>query len=75
MALICSELSSDSNYSQSFTVSYKNGALARSYKYGTILAVVNVDVSCDIEDEIKAIFTVIDVVLLFFDRIDFFYFE
>ena len=67
MTLVCSKLPCDGNYSELFAISNEDSALNRSKKDEAILAVIDIDISCDIKDKIGAIFAVIDIVLLFFD--------
>jgi len=75
MALISSKLFSSSNNYQSFTISYKDCALARSNKDSAIFCVIYVKIGSYIKDEVLGILTVIYIVLLLFDRIDLFNFE
>ena len=75
MTLICSKLTCDGNNGHFFAISNEDSALNRSEKDEAVLAVINIDVSCDIKDKVGAIFAVIDIILLFFDWIDFFNFE
>lgn len=71
MALIGSELSSDSYDGELPTISDKDSAFAWSNKDSEVLAIINIHIGCDIKDKITTVFTVIDVVLLFFDRVYF----
>ena len=75
MALVCSKLTSNSNNSQIFATPNKYCALTRSYKDKTVLGIINVDISCDIEDKKWTVFAVIYIVLLLFDRINCFDFK
>ena len=75
MALICSKLFSSSNNNESFTISYKNCALAWCNKDSTIISIIYVKISSYIEDKILRILAVIYIVLLLFYRINLFYFE
>ena len=75
MALICSKLFSSSNNDESFTISYKNRALAWCNKDRAIISIVYVKISSYIEDKILRILAAIYIVLLLFYRINLFYFE
>ena len=67
MALICSKLTSDSNNSEFLAIPDKNSALARRQKDKAVLAVVNIHIGSDIENKVKGIFAIVDIVLLLFD--------
>ena len=67
MTLIGSKLTCDGNNGHFLAISNEDSALNRSEKDETVLAVINIDVSCDIKDKIGAIFAIIDIILLFFD--------
>lgn len=75
VTLVSSKLTSDSYNVKFFTISNKYGTFTWCYKDITVLAVINIDISCDIKDKIAAIFTIIDIKLLFFYWIDFLDFE
>ena len=58
MAFIRSELTSDCDDGKFLAISHKNGTLTRRDKDDAILAIINVDISRDVEDEIAAIFAI-----------------
>lgn len=53
-----------------FAISDEDGRLARGDKDGAVVAIVDVEIGGDIEDEEAAIRAAVDVVLLFLDGID-----
>lgn len=69
MALIGPKLLGGCNQDHSFAVPNKDGALARRDKDGAILAVIDVEVGSDIEDEETAILAIFNVVLLLLNRV------
>lgn len=75
VTLVSSKLTSDSYNIKLFAISNKNGTFTWCYKDITVLAVINIDIGCDIKDKIARIFTIIDIKLLFFYWIDFLDFE
>lgn len=75
MALISPKLLSRSNNSKSLATSYKNCAFARCNKDSTIISIIDVEISSDVEDKVLWIFAVIYIILLLFNRINLFYFE
>ena len=66
MAIVSPELTNDTNYDHILTTPDKNAAFAWGCKNDAILTIINVDISCDIEDEVKTSFAVINVELLSF---------
>lgn len=70
MAIICPKLPHSRYYNHIFTTSHKDTTLNRCSKDKTILAIINVYISSNIEDKIHSTFTFIDIKLLTFQRID-----
>jgi len=52
MTLICSELPRNSHNSHLLAIPDKNSTLTWSNKDEAVLAIIDIDVGCDIEDEI-----------------------
>jgi len=69
MALKSSELFGCCNKSNSFAISNKDSTLAWGYKDDTIFTVINVNIGCNIKNKILAFFTVLNIILLLFNRI------
>lgn len=69
MAFKCSKLFCSCNYNEVFTISYKYCAFAWSNINFTIFCVIDVHISSDIKDKIFWILTIINVILLAFDRV------
>lgn len=75
MTFICSELFSRSHDGKIFTVSNKYCTLARSNVYLTIIGVIDVHVGSNIKYKVFRLFAIVNIVLLTFNRIDFFHFK
>ena len=69
MALIGPKLLGGCNQDHPLAVSNEDGALARRDKDGAILAVIDVEVGSDVEDEETAILAIFNVVLLLLNRV------
>lgn len=69
MALIRPELFSGCDQGDSFAISNEDGAFAGRYEDGAVLAVVDVEIGGDVEDEVCAMPASVDVVLLLFNRV------
>ena len=52
MTLVSPKLASNSNNNHFFAIPNKNSTLTWSNKNETILTIIYIDISCDIEDEI-----------------------
>jgi hypothetical protein len=75
MTIICSKLSSWGDDNHIVRTPDKDRALHRSSKDKAILAIIDIDIGCDIKDEIGSIFAIIDIELLSFKWIDGFNFK
>lgn len=75
MTLISSKLTSSCHNDHVFTVSYEYCAFTGSNKNKAVFRVVNVEIGCDVENKIIAVFAFIDVILLLFDGVYLFNFE
>lgn len=69
MSLISSKLFGCGYHYQIFTISYENSAFAGGNKDEAVLSIIDIQIGGDIEDEEGAVFAVIDIELLLFDRI------
>ena len=69
MALIGPKLLGSCNQDHLLPVPNEDGALTRRDKDAAILAVIDVEVGSDIEDEETAILAIFNVVLLLLDRV------
>lgn len=69
MTLIGPKLLGGCNQNHSFAVPYEDGTLAGCDEDSAILAVIDVEIGSDVEDEKLAIFAVFNVVLLLLDRV------
>ena len=64
MAIVSSELTDNANYNHILATPYKNTAFAWSCENDTILTIINVDISGNIENEVKTSFAIINIELL-----------
>lgn len=69
MALIGPKLLGGCNQNHSFAVPYEDGTLTGCNKNGAILAVIDVEIGSDVEDEKLAILAIFNVVLLLLNRV------
>jgi hypothetical protein len=67
MALVCSELLGHCNYVDILAAPHEDSRLHWAQEDETVLGIVNVDIGCDIEDEVDTVLAVINIVLLLFD--------
>jgi hypothetical protein len=75
MALVCSELLGHCNYVDILAAPHEDSRLHWAQEDETVLGIVNVDIGCDIEDEVDTVLAVINIVLLLFDWIDLLHLE
>jgi len=68
MTLISTKLFCRNYYCQSFTITHENGAIAWSYKYNTVFAIIYVNIGSHIKYEKMAVSTILDIKLLLFYR-------
>jgi len=65
VAVVGSELTSNSNNDHIFAASNKDTTLTRTCKNEAILTIVNVNIGSVIKNKVCTIFTIIDIELLF----------
>ena len=75
MATICSELTSDCHNDHFTAAPYEYAALAGRGEDETVLAVIDINICCHVENEIEAIFAVVNIELLTLQRINWLYLE
>lgn len=71
MTIISPELTSHSHQCYVLTISYENSRFTGRHKNKTVLSIVDIDISSYIENKKNTVTATIDIVLLFFNRINF----